>query len=87
MPMYIDDFEILFQQLQTIGIEFAVSEKHKAPFLIASMGNESLLEKTLAALRLRDVLHCPEIPYLLTQLRNGNDHARVRKRRKRQVVP
>lgn len=54
MPKYIDEFETLFAQLERMGPETKISESHKAPLLLASMGNSSPLESTFAALRTRD---------------------------------
>eukprot|EP00171_Calliarthron_tuberculosum_P022539 IDg22539t1 len=54
MARYIDEFETLFGQLERMGSEIAIPEKHKTPLLLASMGNESPLESSIAALRLKD---------------------------------
>jgi len=55
MPKFIDEFETLFGQLERMGEKTKVPETHKAPLLLASLGTNSLLENTVAALRLRDV--------------------------------
>lgn len=54
MPKYVDEFETLFAQLERMGNDTAVPESHKAPLLLASMGHESELESTVAALRLKE---------------------------------
>ena len=38
-----------------MGTNIAVPEEHMAPFLLISLGNESDLESTVAALRLKNV--------------------------------
>lgn len=55
MAKYIDEFEVLFNQLEKMGNDTKVPESHKAPLLLSSMGHDSQLESTVAALRLRDV--------------------------------
>eukprot|EP00171_Calliarthron_tuberculosum_P019463 IDg19463t1 len=54
MPKFVDEFETLFAQLERMGEDTAVPESHKAPLLLASIGHESELESTVAALRLKD---------------------------------
>lgn len=54
MPKFVDEFETLFAQLERMGEDTAVPESHKAPLLLASMGHESALESTVAALRLKE---------------------------------
>ena len=54
MEKYVDEFEVLFNQLERMGKENAVPENHKAVLLMASMGHDSPLENTLAALRIQD---------------------------------
>lgn len=55
MSKYIDEFESLFGQLERMGAETKVPDSHKAPLLLASLGTHSLLESSVAALRLRDI--------------------------------
>ncbi len=54
MARFVDEFESLFAQLERIGTQVAIPEQHKAPLLLASMGNDSKLESTVSALRLKD---------------------------------
>lgn len=54
MAEYIDEFESLFSQLERMGDDTKISVSHKAPLLIESMGNSSLYEPSVAALRTRD---------------------------------
>eukprot|EP00171_Calliarthron_tuberculosum_P004578 IDg4578t1 len=54
MSKYVDEFEGLFAQLERMGKETAIPESHKAPLLLASIGTNSALESTVAALRLKD---------------------------------
>lgn len=51
VAMYVDDLEGLFAKLETVGEDTNISEAHKAPLLLASMGKNSALESTFAALR------------------------------------
>lgn len=51
---YIDKFENLFEQLQCKGPDTEITEKHKVPLLLDSMGHDSSLESTIEALRLKD---------------------------------
>lgn len=55
MARYVDDFESLFAQLEKMGTNTALPEAFKAPLLLSSLGTNSPLESTIAALRLRDV--------------------------------
>ena len=54
MARYVDQFESLFSQLELMGKEHAVPESHKVGILLASMGTNSCLESSCAALRLQD---------------------------------
>ena len=54
MSKYVDEFEVLFNQLERMGEKVAIPETHKAPLLLASLGHGSALESTVAALRLQD---------------------------------
>ncbi len=54
MSKYVDEFESLFAQLERMGKDCAVPESHGAPLLLASMGHNSPLESTIAALRMKD---------------------------------
>lgn len=54
LPTYIDEFESLFAQLERMGTDNEIPEFHKAPLLLSSMGNNSPLESTVAALRTKD---------------------------------
>lgn len=54
MRKYIDEFETLFAQLERIGSDIKIPEAHKAPLLLAIMGNSSPLESPVAALRTKD---------------------------------
>lgn len=51
---YIDEFEPVFAQLERMGDDTKIPESHKAPLLIASMGNNSVLESTIAAMRTKN---------------------------------
>ena len=54
MEKYVDEFESLFNHLERTGEDNTIRENHKAVLLMASMGNDSPLESTLAALRIQD---------------------------------
>lgn len=54
MATHINEFEMLFSQLQCMGDESKIPKSFKAPLLLASMGKSSPLESTVAALRTRD---------------------------------
>lgn len=51
---FVDEFESLFAQLERMGAETEIPESHKAPLLLVSMGNNSPLESTVAALRKKE---------------------------------
>lgn len=51
MGKFIDEFETLFAQLKHMGHETKISESHKAPLPLASMGTTLQLESTVAACR------------------------------------
>lgn len=55
MARFVDEFEALFAQLEKMGSDTVIPESFKAPLLLASLGTNSSLESTIAALRLRDV--------------------------------
>lgn len=55
MSKYIDEYESLFAQLERMGSDASIPEAHKAPILLASMGHNSIMENTIAALRLKDI--------------------------------
>ena len=54
MGKYIDEFESLFSQLERMGEDVKIPETHKAPLLLSSIGHGTVLESTVAALRLKD---------------------------------
>ena len=55
MAKYVDEFETIFAQLEIMGSSTAIPETFKAPLLLSSIGTNTPLESTVAALRLRDV--------------------------------
>lgn len=58
MATYIDEFQQLFAQLERMGSK-AISEEFKVPLLLFSLGHNSPVESTLAALRTRDMKVLP----------------------------
>lgn len=55
MAKYVDDFELMFGQLEKMGSNTALLETFKAPLLLSSLGTCAQLGSTVSALRLRDV--------------------------------
>lgn len=53
---YIDEFESLFAQLEIMGNDTDVPESHKLALLLASMGTTSILESSVAVLRVMDTV-------------------------------
>ncbi len=51
----IDEFAQLFAQLENMGQHLAIPETHKAPLLLGSLGDNSNLESTATALRLKEI--------------------------------
>ncbi len=54
MGKFVDEFESLFSQLERMGEDVKIPETHKGPLLLASIGHGTVLESTVAALRLKD---------------------------------
>jgi gag-polypeptide of LTR copia-type len=75
MSKYIDEFNQLFSQLESMGTDANIPESHKAPLLLASLCTNSSLESTVAALRLRDIsdLTCDSVTADLIRKQNEWD--------------
>lgn len=67
MATYIDQFTLLFSQLESIERDAAIPETYKAPILLASINSSCFLQPTAAALRTkeRNELTCVYVPTTL----------------------
>lgn len=54
MTTYVDEFETLFGQLDWMGADTEIPKKHKAPLLLASMGNNSPVKNNASPLPAED---------------------------------
>eukprot|EP00171_Calliarthron_tuberculosum_P018320 IDg18320t1 len=87
MCKYIEDFNHLFSQIESMDPEASIPESHKAPLLLASIRTESVIESTIAALRLKDIknLTWESVPTDLIQ--ESNLISRLKKNENKKMGP